>query len=215
MSDDSVAGAHQDACVPSRFERAMDLSRRVVPIDLLGGRRWPAPWCGTQYRPVLIRTRDGRWFCGRDTLDGYETPPEYPYGVRYLELTLEQALLWCTQQGATPPPDLIQAYEASKAQPDVRPQAATPDEASSARSGASENDRSDARPQAEASPIPVPETAPVSPERRSEPSVAITGTYPSVGATSDPGPWSAVETPTSETDAIQPEAGAPSPPDAP
>jgi hypothetical protein len=61
----------------------------------------------------------------------------------------------------------------------------------------------------------LPGTVPASPERRSEPSVATTSTDPSVGATPDPGPPPAAETPARSTVAIQPEAVAPPPLEAP
>jgi hypothetical protein len=113
MSDDAAVGAHQDARTSRSLHRALDLSRQVILIDLTGGKRWLGSWCGPMYQPVLIRTRDGRWFCGRYTLDGYETPPGCPRGVRFLELTVEQALCWCTDQEAAPPSELIEEYESS------------------------------------------------------------------------------------------------------
>jgi hypothetical protein len=90
------------------------LSQKIVLIDLDVGKRWIGPWVGKEYRPLLIRTREGHWYCGRDTLDGYETPPGCPFGVRWLQLSLKEALFWCSQQGTTPPAELIEEYESSK-----------------------------------------------------------------------------------------------------
>ena len=70
-------------------------------------------WCGLQYQPVLFRTPDGRSFCARSTLDGYETPPDCPRGVEFVELNDEQALFWFTEQKIDAPPDLIEVYKSS------------------------------------------------------------------------------------------------------
>ena len=96
------------------FHRALDLSRRVVLINLAGGKMWFDQWCGHRYQPVLFRTPDGRrWFCARSTIDGYETPPGCPRGVEFLELNDEQALFWFTKHEIDAPPDLIEAIKSS------------------------------------------------------------------------------------------------------
>ena len=93
------------------FHRVMDLSRRVVLINLAGGKKWLDDWCGLEYQPVLFRTLDGRWFCARSTIDGYQTPPNCPRDVEFLELNNEQALFWFKKHKIDAPPDLIEAIK--------------------------------------------------------------------------------------------------------
>jgi hypothetical protein len=95
------------------FHRVMDLSRRVVLINLAGGKKWLDDWCGLEYQPVLFRTLDGRWFCARSTIDGYQTPPNCPRDVEFLELNDKQALFWFTKHKIDAPPDLIEAIKSS------------------------------------------------------------------------------------------------------
>src|SRR5271157_2410368 len=92
---------------------ALNLSGRVVLINLAGGKMWLDEWCGLEYQPVLFRTPDGRWFCARSTLDGYQTPPGCPRDVEFLELNDKQALFWFTKHKIDAPPDLIEAYQCS------------------------------------------------------------------------------------------------------
>ena len=55
--DDTVA-AQQATHAPRRFRQALDLSRRVVLIDLDGVKVWQGSWCGRQYQPMLVLTGD-------------------------------------------------------------------------------------------------------------------------------------------------------------
>ncbi len=111
LSEPPVPGAHAS----DSFHPALNLSRRVVLINLAAGKMWLGEWCGLVYQPVLFRTPDGRWFCARSTLDGYQTPPGCPRDVEFLELNDEQALFWFTKHKIDAPPDLIEAYKSSMA----------------------------------------------------------------------------------------------------
>ena len=115
MSDDATGGARQGDCASPRFQRALDLSkpRRVVRIDLDGAKWWLGPRWGHLYEAALLRRLDKRWFHTHITLDGYEGPPGSSRGAKFLQLTVEQALLLCTDEKIDPPPELIEEYESA------------------------------------------------------------------------------------------------------
>ena len=107
MSDDAAGGARQGAHGSYQFHEAWDLKRRVVRIDVGACEAWTALRSPSELLPVLLRTPDGRWFCGNwNHLGGC-------YVDRFSQLTVEQALTWCTREGIDPPAKLIKAYESS------------------------------------------------------------------------------------------------------
>ena len=119
MAGDDVVGADQGARSSHDYRRVWGLSRpkRQFLVDLTACRKWPGQWCGILYQPMLSCTPDTpgrRWFRGRRTLDDYEGPFE--------ELSVEQALAWCTEVKIDPPPELIEAYKASESRQDATPQ---------------------------------------------------------------------------------------------
>ena len=157
MAGDDVVGADQGARSSHDYRRVWGLSRpkRRFLVDLAACRKWPGQWCGILYQPMLFCTPDTpgrRWFRGRRTLDDYEGPFE--------ELSVEQALAWCTEVKIDPAPDeLIEEWKSSTAPPNAMPQpqatpgipavaepdsrllAATQTEAPATRLDASESDR--------------------------------------------------------------------------
>ena len=120
---------------------------------------------------VLHSRHSGQaWFRGRRTLDDYEGPFE--------ELSVEQALAWCTEVKIDPAPDeLIEEWKSSTAPPNAMPQpqatpgipavaepdsrllAATQTEAPATRLDASESDR----PAGTTDPSTAPPTTPGTP----------------------------------------------------
>ena len=113
MSDDATGGARQGACASPGFHRALDLSkpRRVVTIDLAGAKCWLGPRWGHLYQAALFRLLDKCWYHTRITLDGYQAPPGCSRGVKFMQLSVEQALLLCTDEGIDPPRELIEEYK--------------------------------------------------------------------------------------------------------
>ena len=156
MAGDDVVGADKGARSSHDYRQVWGLSRpkRQFLVDLAACRKWPGQWCGILYQPILFctpYTPGRRWFRGRRTLDDYEGPFE--------ELSVEQALAWCTEVKIDPPPELIEEWKSSTAPPNAMPQpqatpgipavaepdsrllAATQTEAPATRLDASESDR--------------------------------------------------------------------------
>jgi len=94
-----------DTSRSSSFQRAMTLDNLVIGIDVAGTEWWYGEWQGLEYQPFLCRARDGRWFCGRSTLDGFLTPPGCRFGVNFQEIDIKQVRFWFAHQQIPEPMD--------------------------------------------------------------------------------------------------------------
>ena len=127
MSDDASSGEYLRARTLDSYLVALIIprrKRRLKLIDTTGGQWWTLSRCGLEYwvMLLLIPGDSPRWFFAYSTLDGYRVPPECPRGTQLCELTAEEALLLCKEEGAKAPHKLIEAYKASESRPDATPQ---------------------------------------------------------------------------------------------
>jgi hypothetical protein len=94
-------------------------TRQPTLLNLDGTREWPGRWYGLEYRRVLIRDREGHWFCGYEVPDlGYQPPPGELFA--FCRLTVPEALVLCRREGILEPSELVEAYEASRRPTDAQ-----------------------------------------------------------------------------------------------